>query len=185
MQFRYRCYWPVDVRDPCVCVVFLLSADRLSYASRCIASTVSSLMWVMDCAKSCACAGVFLVCTRFLRWVGAQICVFTRMCMGMDVYKRGVCLEPCMGPRVLAWSESQKCPDNRHRTMAKYKSADAYSAVTTHNRRAWLHYAKQPTRSSWEMLYRDELPSAFFMGDSSAVRLNSCAVTALFAGVPL
>eukprot|EP00041_Stephanoeca_diplocostata_P018706 m.394834 g.394834 ORF g.394834 m.394834 type:complete len:597 (-) comp21095_c0_seq1:316-2106(-) len=64
-----------------------------------------------------------------------------------------------------------------HRTMAKFKSADAYSATASHNTRAWLHYAKQPVRSSWEMMYRDELPSTFFVGESSADHFECCHPT--------
>jgi hypothetical protein len=56
-----------------------------------------------------------------------------------------------------------------HRTMAKYKDADTYINKIGPSV-AWTHIASQESFGSWFLTMRDELPAAFFMGDSLAVQ---------------
>eukprot|EP00040_Diaphanoeca_grandis_P033971 m.209000 g.209000 ORF g.209000 m.209000 type:complete len:482 (-) comp33026_c0_seq9:249-1694(-) len=65
---------------------------------------------------------------------------------------------------------AQRNPDDgsllfMHRTMAKYKDAGTYTSggATV----GWRQYALQEHREPWMLMYRDELPSAFFLGTTT------------------
>lgn len=69
-----------------------------------------------------------------------------------------------------------------HRTMAKYKDAHSY-VNKLGPYRAWSHAVYQQPKDSWALLFRDELPPAFFLGDSSGIHHECLHPTALTAKV--
>jgi len=67
---------------------------------------------------------------------------------------------------------AQRHPDNGsilflHRTMAKFKDTEAFTKRQGPTR-AWKYYALQLPREPWQLMYRDELPAALFVGATSA-----------------
>ncbi len=71
----------------------------------------------------------------------------------------------------------QRHPDNGHvvflhRTSTKFKDVSSYF-VGGVPPRAWTHYARQPARSSWELVFRGEVSPSIFVSDDSSVH-NEC-----------
>lgn len=71
----------------------------------------------------------------------------------------------------------QRHPDNGrviflHRTSTKFKDVSSYFAEGSPPR-AWTHYAQQPARSSWNLVFRGEIPKTHFVSNDPNVH-NEC-----------